>query len=565
MKWITAVIKGTEVSIAFDENSIHIYNAYLIKDDLKLRGYRWNPNDKSWHANPGDVEAEMNALRNKFQQSKPVSIASRDVELSEFPTSSSVVELRNRIDRLIREGLQGQIWTRGIIASRVKNYQWYSYFDLKDEDENQDIYFNMEVRTKDLEQVNRKLKESGAADSLDKDLPVFCLVEVHLSFRNAVDIRLRVLDILPEYTQAKIRNQREITLDKLKEEGILDKQKRLSLPALIPRVGLITSEQGTSIGDIMAGLSTFEIKYSFFFIDTRMEGVNAVESIIGAVDYLENSISPPLDAIIIARGGGSEQSLAIFNDYRLCCRICNCTIPVLTAIGHEKDISAAEICSFFTPAPATPSGMGKHLHERFGELQLQLSDSVRQLINYFSNMHNREMEKIKAFVKNIPINIRRFLQSREERFSALVHRYEQSVSFTVRDRERGIYNLMMQILTLASALRKREKRQVEKTVLKSDFQKRLKVNDTLLQEIRHLGQNVTRQSGKVILEQERNLQNLVDLIKASDPGNILKKGFTLTLDKDDRVIKTMRAFSEAENTRLKFHDGIVKIKKEEDL
>ncbi|MCK5058060.1 MAG: exodeoxyribonuclease VII large subunit [Candidatus Aminicenantes bacterium] len=565
MKWITAVIKGTEVSIAFDENSIHIYNAYLIKDDLKLRGYRWNPNDKSWHANPGDVEAEMNALRNKFQQSKPVSIASRDVELSEFPTSSSVVELRNRIDRLIREGLQGQIWTRGIIASRVKNYQWYSYFDLKDEDENQDIYFNMEVRTKDLEQVNRKLKESGAADSLDKDLPVFCLVEVHLSFRNAVDIRLRVLDILPEYTQAKIRNQREITLDKLKEEGILDKQKRLSLPALIPRVGLITSEQGTSIGDIMAGLSTFEIKYSFFFIDTRMEGVNAVESIIGAVDYLENSISPPLDAIIIARGGGSEQSLAIFNDYRLCCRICNCTIPVLTAIGHEKDISAAEICSFFTPAPATPSGMGKYLHERFGELQLQLSDSVRQLINYFSNMHNREMEKIKAFVKNIPINIRRFLQSREERFSALVHRYEQSVSFTVRDRERGIYNLMMQILTLASALRKREKRQVEKTVLKSDFQKRLKVNDTLLQEIRHLGQNVTRQSGKVILEQERNLQNLVDLIKASDPGNILKKGFTLTLDKDDRVIKTMRAFSEAENTRLKFHDGIVIIKKEEDL
>jgi exodeoxyribonuclease VII large subunit len=565
MKWITAVIKGTEVSIAFDENSIHIYNAYLIKDDLKLRGYRWNPNDKSWHANPGDVEAEMNALQNKFQQSKPVSIASRDVELSEFPTSSSVVELRNRIDRLIREGLQGQIWTRGIIASRVKNYQWYSYFDLKDEDENQDIYFNMEVRTKDLEQVNRKLKESGAADSLDKDLPVFCLVEVHLSFRNAVDIRLRVLDILPEYTQAKIRNQREITLDKLKEEGILDKQKRLSLPALIPRVGLITSEQGTSIGDIMAGLSTFEKKYSFFFVDTRMEGVNAVESIIGAVDYLENSISPPLDAIIIARGGGSEQSLAIFNDYRLCGRICNCTIPVLTAIGHEKDISAAEICSFFTPAPATPSGMGKYLHERFGELQLQLSDSVRQLINYFSNMHNREMEKMKAFVKNIPINIRRFLQSREERFSALVRRYEQSVSFTVRDRERGIYNLMMQILTLASALRKREERQVGKTVLKIDFQKRLKVNDTLLQEIRHLGQNVTRQSGKVILEQERNLQNLVDLIKASDPGNILKKGFTLTLDKDDRVIKTMRAFSEAENTRLKFHDGIVKIKKEEDL
>ena len=79
-----------------------------------------------------------------------------------------------------------------------------------------------------------------------------------------MDIRLSLLDILPEYTQAKIRNQREITLEKLKEEGILENQKKLLVPAYISRIGLITSEQGTSIRDIKAGLHPFANKYRFF-------------------------------------------------------------------------------------------------------------------------------------------------------------------------------------------------------------------------------------------------------------------------------------------------------------
>jgi exodeoxyribonuclease VII large subunit len=565
MKWITAVIKGAEVSIAFDENSIHIYNAFLIKDDLKLRGYRWNPNDKSWHTKPGNVETEMNVLQNNLGHASPIAISNVGTGISKFPTSCSVVELRNRIDRLIRDGLKGHIWVRGVIASHIKNYQWFSYFDLKDEDEKQDIYFNVEVKKNDLDQITGKLKESGIADSLEKDLPIFCLVEVHLSLRNAIDIRLRILDILPEYTQAKIRNQREITLDKLEKEGILGKQKSLKLPALISQVGMITSEQGTSIKDIMAGLSTSEKRYGFYFVDTRMEGANAVDSIIWAVDYLENRSGVQLDAILLARGGGSEQSLAVFNDYRLCKKICDCKIPILTAIGHEKDVSAAEICSFFTPTPATPSGLGKYLHERFAALQLQLSDSVRDLINFFGNIHNKEMEKIKSFVKNVPIYMRRFFKWREERLSALARRFEQSVFFTIRDRQKQIKNLLMQAITLVAALRKREEKQIGKTILRIDFQKRIKENETSKTEIHHLAQSVIRQSKRVILDKEKNLQNRIDLIKASDPDNILKKGFTLTLDRDDRIIKTLKEFNKTQNTRLRFHDGMIKIKQEEEL
>ncbi len=564
MKWVTAVIKGSEVSIAFDENSIHIYNAFPIKDDLKLRGYRWNPNDKSWQINPADVDSEMNILKNNFKQEKKATAARQETDLAKFPGSCSVLELRNRIEETIRAGVGGNIWVRGIIASQIKNYQWYSYFDLKDEDEKLDIYFNMEVKTNDLWNIIGKMKTAGIAESLEKDLPIFCLVEVHLSTRNEVDIRLRMLDILPEYTSTKLRNQREITLDKLQAEGLLEKQKRLSLPGLVFRLGLITSGQGTSIRDIMAGLSPFEKKYDFYFVDTRMEGVNALESLIQAVDYLENYQAFRLDAIIIARGGGSEQSLAVFNDYRLCRRICNCGIPILTAIGHEKDISAAEICSFLTPAPATPSGIGKYLHDRFIELQGRLADSVQDLVDRFANIHNREIEKIKAFVKNIPLHIKSFFQLRKNGFFALARRFAESVSYTVRDAQKRLEQSALQALLPAAARQKREERQIAKTILKIDFQKRLRLHELLLQEVRRLAREALRRAKRSELEKEKTLQQAVDLVKASDPANILKKGFTLTLAANDRIIKTLQEFDKSPDTRLRFHDGMVKIKKEEE-
>ncbi len=581
MKWVTLTINDTEVSVAFNENSIHIYNAYPIKDDLKLRGYRWNPADKSWQVRPGDVTAEMEVLKNNLRPSIPLVKHTGKTELSKFPESYSVVDLRNRIDQLIQEEIRGKIWIHGVIASDVKTYEWASYLDLKDEDETYDIFFRVEVKKESLEKINQKQKESGVAHSLEKDLPVFCNVDIHLPLRNVVDVRLALLDILPEYTQAKIRNQREITLDKLKEEGILENQKRLILPAFISRIGLITSEQGTSIKDIKAGLYPYDDKYQFFFTDSRMEGANAVDSIIQAIDFLENNSEIALEAIIIARGGGSEQSLAVFNDLRLCRKVCLTRIPILTAIGHEKDITAIERCSWLTPTPSTPSGMGKYLQSRYVTLQEQLTGTVTQLIHHFTNVHHREMEKIRAFLKNIPSRVLIYLRLREERFFSLTHGLEQSVTFSVRDQEKRITTVTRQlmekyqylhlkskknieafaaqILSRIGLLNQRDVKQVEKTILKLDFGKRRRDNKKQQEEIRKKAKTLVAQTLKIFASAQRDLEARRHLVHANNPQNVLKKGFTLTLDKENHVIKTVKEFNQKKSGTLKFHDGSTEI------
>lgn len=560
MKWISIIINDKEVKVAFDENSVHIYNAFPIKDDLKLLGYRWNPEDKSWYINPDDVDGEIEILKNNLESKPAVDTVYSKSELSKFPYSMSVVELRNRIDQLIKKGIRGQIWIRGLVASDIKNYTWASYFDLKDENEKADIFFRVEVKKKDLEIINYKLSKSGVSETIEKDLPVFCLVEVYLPLKNIVDVRLKLLDILPEYTQSKIRNQREITIEKLKDEGILGNQKKLLLPLLIHRIGIITSEQGTSIKDIIAGMHPYEGKYSFFFVDSRMEGSNAKDSILNAIDSLENNPKISLDAIIIARGGGSEQSLTIFNDYKICQRVCYCKIPIITAIGHEKDVSAIEVCSFFTPAPSTPSGIGEYLKERYVSLQDQLIESVYKLINYFSNVHNREVEKINAFLKSIPSLFLSVFKLIEERFFSIASHMGQLIYFTVRDHKRRINNSIRQLVYKAESLNNREQKEIEKIILRLDFHKRNRENIRLVGKVKNLSRTGLNFSLIAISDAEKEIKSKIELISANNPERILEKGFTLTLDEKDRIIKSKKEFKKIDSPKLQFMDGIINIK-----
>ncbi len=564
MKWLSLTINGFPVNIAFDEDSIHIYNAFPIKDDLKLRGYRWNPQDKSWHFKPGDLNQELDLLKNNLQPATmPVAATTMGAVEERFPQSYSIIQLRNRLDQVVKEGLAGQIWVRGVVASDVKDYQWASYFDLKDEDESSDLFFRSEIKKGTIKAIQAKLQQSGIADNLGKDLPVFLLVEISLATRYSVDVRLQVLDILPEYTQARLKNQREITLEKLHQEKILDKQKQLLLPHLIFQVGLITSNQGTSIQDILAGLAPFQKRYQFYFLDARMEGASAVKGMIAAIDHFEKMKDTlHLDALIITRGGGSEQSLAVFNDYTLCRRVCLATIPIITAIGHEKDLSALEICSHYTPTPSTPSGVGKFLQTRYGGIQQELMDSIQAMVTGFARVETRELEKLKGLLRYIPAAAASLIKLRKQRFNHVIGQLKQSVTFAVSEQYRNMKKEVTSIRSLITALFQRKWQQIHTTAQRLDFDKRNRHNLITLTQVNESAARLLSQGKGKLTESEKRVQALNNLVAANDPNLILGRGFTLTLDDQDHVVKTLKTFKTIKRGTLKFSDGSTRIKEE---
>ncbi len=590
MKIVNAFINGSDVTIYFDENSIHILNAYQIKDDLKMRGYRFNPQKKSWYKHPGNIDKELAFLRNGMEESTTNSQKESD-EISinrineELPESFSVTQLRYNIENVLKKAIPGNIWIRGIIASDVKNYKWISYFDLRDEDENFNIFFNVEVKKSNLNLINSKFEASGVSEKLEKDLPVFCQVNVRISSKNQVDVRLELIDILPEYTRSKIKNNMDTTVERLKDEKLFHLQKNLKLPELIENIALITSDQGTSVKDIMAGLHPNEKRYNIYFIDSRMEGANAAESIVNAINLINKYNSVNFDLILIARGGGSEQSLNIFNNYEICKNICVSNIPIITAIGHEKDISAAELCSYFTPTPSTPSGLGKYLSSRFVDQGNKLREILNEIKSEFQIIHQRETDKMNRLISFIPTVTINLIKLTKERLVSKLRKMEDfvfynlnrpgiAVRFLTQSVVRKFKNQIniernrLQEFNLKIIKSIKVKNTFEKAILKSSLQRIefnrgkliFSVNDSKIDDISN--KIVTLGNG-LIKREEMKLKMNKELSEANSPERILEKGFTIVSDEKGQTLKTIIEFRQSEKKRLKFFDGETFIEEKE--
>jgi len=331
----------------------------------------------------------------------------------------SVSELREHLSSVIKSTFRTPIILRGITASDPSIYPSFVYFDLKDEKEN--MNFNLSGYIGNYYNIEKKLKAAGVVEKLTKDVPVMLIVEPYVNTQKRITVMFRIIDIIPEYTTSILANAKNITLNKLSEEGLIDLQKKLILPALIKNVGLITSDQGTSVQDIRSGMGDSAKFFNIIFKSVRVEGESAVPSIIDAVnEFNKFATRLSLDVILIARGGGSAVDLAPFDDYELCKTICLSKVPIITAIGHDRDEHAAEFCSHLTPIPSTPSGIGAFLKQQLNDVKQELMLAIQGVTTEIVEIFMKEETLVKTHLSTVLSSIKRFFAVNVEKLRALV-------------------------------------------------------------------------------------------------------------------------------------------------
>jgi exodeoxyribonuclease VII large subunit len=210
------------------------------------------------------------------------------------------------------------------------------------------------------------------------------LMEVQVNYSELYGFSLIVNDIDPEYSLGVKELERQMTIDRLTKEGLMDLQKELALSALPYRLAVISAEDAAGYRDFMRHID--ENPYGFTLATelypALMQGADCHASIVAALDaVLESGVD--YDAVLILRGGGSKLDLACFDNYDLAAAVAQFPLPVLTAIGHDQDHHVCDMVAH--EYVKTPTALADFILEMYENEDARISSYVTRIRLAFSN------------------------------------------------------------------------------------------------------------------------------------------------------------------------------------
>lgn len=289
------------------------------------------------------------------------------------------------LQRMIKEGVEdvfpGRVWVKAEISSISVNTNGHCYLDLC---QNVDGVLKAKAKAAIWKSryplISRMFQEVTGAP-LAKGQEV--LVQVQVSYSELYGLTLSIDAIQPEFTLGMKEALKKETIKKLSDEGLIERQRSLSLVLAPYRLAVVSSATAAGLGDFTKHLkeNLWGFVYKVVLYEAQMQGDGAPSSIISALRTISSS-SVAYDAVLILRGGGSELDLSCFDDYALSKAIALMDIPVFTAIGHERDNHVADMVAF--KAVKTPTALADLFIDSTVAEDMRISDLETSIMKALS-------------------------------------------------------------------------------------------------------------------------------------------------------------------------------------
>ncbi|MGQ9896434.1 MAG: exodeoxyribonuclease VII large subunit [Acidobacteriota bacterium] len=187
---------------------------------------------------------------------------------------------------------------------------------------------------------------------------------------------------------------------KLAVEGLLASERKRPLPLVPRRIGIVTSPTGAAIQDILKVLRRRNDGVSVLLYPAQVEGVEAAASIAAGIRWFSENPDPdfPVDVLIVGRGGGSAESLWAFNTEEVARAIADSRLPVISAVGHEIDVTIADLVADLR-AP-TPSAAAEMVTARRADLVAQLGSQISTLTKAMHIRLLREHQTLETLARH---------------------------------------------------------------------------------------------------------------------------------------------------------------------
>lgn len=424
----------------------------------------------------------------------------------------TVRQLNEAIQAALASAFPEPLWVKGEVqrlgpdAARRKHV----YFELHDAGEagaaSHQIPAAILGWDRDRFGLGRYLDGSDPSFRLQDKLEVclLCRVDFYPPYGK---VTLKVVGLDPEYSLGQLEAKRRQVLAWLEAQGLRGLNRERVLGDLPLRVGLVTSAGSAAEQDFRAGLAASGYPFRVQLVDCRMQGEQTAPQVAAALAHLGGQ---DLDVIVITRGGGSRADLSWFDQQDLCVAIARCPLPVVTAIGHEIDVSLADLCAH--TRCKTPTAAAEFLVERVRAADDRLAEAARRLADAVRDRLRESDGRLRA--------LGALLEARTGRAAARWQR---------------------RLLSVAGRLDGGLRARVAAARARTDY----------------LAGRLAREAPRALQDRRRRLELQAEKTRLLDPRRLLERGFTLTLDARGHLVRRAADVRPAAVLRTRFADGEV--------
>ena len=431
----------------------------------------------------------------------------------------SVTRLVRKMRNLLEIEL-GELWVEGEVSNMRRQSSGHLYFTLKDDGAQMSC-------------VMFRGNATRAKVQPDNGMQVRLFGEVSVyEARGSVQLIVRQVESAGE---GELQAKFEALKRRLDGEGLFSKELKRLVPSFPTKVGLITSGTGAALQDMLNVLGRRAPWVQPILYPVQVQGVGAERGIASALDQWsqwQESGLPEVDVIIVGRGGGSLEDLWNFNEEVVARAIAGCTIPVVSAVGHEIDFTIADfVADMRAPTPSAAAELvvpdGEQLQHK---LQRYQSGMLRILDG---EMRRYEMQLQGMRRGALSMSVDRVLREPLQRMLQAEKVMEDVVERGLEQREQQVVLMKQRYATVHPEL----------------------LIDGRLEKVAHRKQLLNQILEKRLEKMEQALQSQKSMLRALGPDSAFERGFSITMTKDGKLVRSVSSVEKGEALVTKLSDG----------
>ena len=340
-----------------------------------------------------------------------------------------------------------------------------------------------------------------------------------------------VIDSLELAGEGALLKMLEERRKKLTAEGLFDLERKKDLPFIPKIIGVVTSPTGAVIRDILHRLEDRFPRHVLVW-PVLVQGQGAADQITAAINGFDQLTKNKPDLLIVARGGGSLEDLMAFNEENVVRAVAACSIPLISAVGHETDTTLIDYAADLR-AP-TPTGAAEMAVPVRANLYAQIMDDEQRMFSAMNRMIGEYKHRLESLARGLG-DPGRLFEVKTQSLDHITARIDQSFRTLITSKRTRLVESASQI---------RHPRDI--------FAMKQQTLDRWSDQLLNAAPRLT-------IEPQNRITHATGLLEAYSPKNVLKRGYTIVRDEKGKVLPTAANARKAETIKIEFQDDTMAV------